>query len=322
VSGIRKARVVRALLFLHLLLFFWAVIFWGRGYVSLAHHRHEGVVYELTELFDPGHWSYADTTMFPMEACSLSVTGTVSVLWRGTLEQNLEQISRALQSPALFTNLSWVEGVRRSGNPEPTLVAWGTGEMLCSWFEPAPWDRPGQDRYGRDPFDVSLRIYNFDRLWLVWCEFIRIPPNFHVCGCGLPGWWVGRGAAALTPADVLERLHLYRRGSVSRGYLLAALGMPPRDFAHFINPLAEGEFFWLLPRPSSSWGPYDTPYIFGLLFLAMVTAPYRYLFYLPLALVPSALAWPFAAIYAFFLLGSWVWCAARWRRLGRRALSS
>jgi len=334
-SQTRKLRLLRALLFLHLFLFVWAVVFWGAGYVSLAHHRHEGVVYELIELFDPDYWPHRGSTMVPRWVRSVSIPGnrddgdwSVRILWRGTLEQNLERLSQtrkySAEHPAgrlmvtdLFANLSWVEGVRRSGNPEPTLIAYGTGKAMYDWWE----ERPGQvPRWGRDPFDVSLRIYNFNRFWLVWSRLTQTPPNVHVhtpgWGYGLSDWPVAFGREALPAADIFARLSLFQRGGVSPGFLLRALATPPRDIRHFISPLTQCELApWLFPRLD---GPWDMLYAFTMLGLLVPTVPYRYLFYLPLALVPRALAWPFAVLYALLLLGSWLGCAVWWWRLGRQ----
>lgn len=303
-----KRKMLKVLLFLHLFLLVGGVLAWGKGYVSLAYHRYQGVLYEITALLAPYQWhsqkktpGWREFDIFPLETDLLHVSvydpeepgfTDLLIIWQGTLEENL----RTLQPPEAVNSLVWVEGVERSGNKEPTLIAWGTV--------------------------VSQHIYNLDRLWLVFYSFRdssggRISPQLrrmhtadyrvaYISRLGsltrVPWGWEGE---KLTSTDILERIRPYRPGVMPINYRLEVLHTQP----------AENEIFWLFPRPYGGAG-WDTPYIFALWGLAIATTPYRYLAYLPLMVVPRVLVWPVAVLWGMLLLASWVWGVVvywRWR---------
>jgi hypothetical protein len=106
----------------------------------------------------------------------------------------------------------------------------------------------------------------------------------------------------LTSKEILERLRLYRPGFMPVDYRLSILGASPagEDILWPQVPGGSGiwEYHWLVLIP-----------------LAIVTYPYRILFYLPLLLSPRILVWPVAVLWGALWIVGWVWCIVAYRRL-------
>ncbi|MBT9155110.1 MAG: hypothetical protein DDT37_00075 [Firmicutes bacterium] len=331
-----KTKTLPTLFFIHLLLFPLAVLFWGMGYVSLAHHRYQGVLYEITALLAPHHWHQDDifpNQLFHLGANALFVPAVeypaigepidirrdhLLIFCQGTLEENL----RARQPPEAVSRLVWVEGVEHSGNELPTLIAWGASDVQGFWthvgFTPEPRSFRGLARF-------SQRIYNIGDLWLVFYNFqdksgVYLRPDYHgIMHTTSPHpasvWLLGSlqrvswgwEGERLSSTDILERLRPYQPGVMPIGYRLRVLRAAPNDLEIFW-PL------WPFPAPTGGSGIWEYSWMV-LVPLQVVVTPYRYLFYLPLVLAPRILVWPVAVLWALLLLGSWVWCFALWRRL-------
>ena len=336
-----RTRTLTTLFLIHLLLFPLAVLFWGMGYLSLAHHRYQGVIYEITALLAPSYWHPQQLRspggLFPLSIKALRVCSVnyptmedpldtrrdhLLIFWQGALEENL----RVLQPPEAVNSLVWVEGVERSGNEALTLIARGAVDLVGLWGA-----GPSGYPYIRGVGRFSQQLYNLGSLWLVFYSFRDksgdyIEPQFDIMHKAMPYWaslwnlgslhrvsWGGEGER-LTSTDILERIRPYRPGVMPIGFRLGILRTAP----------TESEIFWpLWPFPEPRGGSGIWEYSWLVLFpLRVVATPYRYLFYLPLLLVPRILVWPVAVLWALLLLGSWVWCFAFWHRLRRSAPAS
>jgi len=336
-----RTRILTTLFLIHLLLFPLAVLFWGVGYVSLSHHRYQGVIYEITALLAPSYWHpqqiRSPDGLFPLSINALRVCSVnypamddpletrrdhLLIFWQGTLEENL----RVLQPSEAVNSLVWVEGVERSENEVLTLIASGAVDLEELWGA-----GPSGYPYIRGVGMFSQQIYNLGSLWLVFYSFRDksgdyIVPQFDIMHRARPysaslfilgslhrvSWgWEGE---RLTSTDILERIRPYRPGVMPIGFRLGILRTAP----------TESEIFWpLWPFPEPHGGSGIWEYSWIVLFpLRVVATPYRYLFYLPLVLAPRILVWPVAVLWALLLLGSWIWCFASWRRLRILAPSS
>jgi hypothetical protein len=313
---------VKVLLFLHLFLFPAAVLLWGKGYVALARHLSEGVLYEITAVLNPYHWYMdrlediikgGDNPLFMYKTGVLNIPVNdltepgftdLLIIWGERLEDNF----RYLQSPEALDSLVWVEGVELTGNREPTLIAYGTAELDREW--------QSRETVGAPTFHgtavVSQRVYNLDRLWLIFYGILDsagrpvMPyrePVIRRAGVGIVPMdspaerWIPR---ARTSVELLERLRTYRPGVMPVGYRLRVA---------------------LIAQPAESWFPvprggWETLFLISGFILVIVTTPYRMPFYLPLLLSPRLLVWPVAVLWAMVWMASWVWClVAAYRRV-------
>lgn len=270
-----KTKTLPTLFLIHRLLFPLAVLFWGMGYVSLAHHRHQGVLYEITALLAPSNWHQDDifpSQLFPLSINALYVVSAnypamddpaetrqdhLLIFWQGALEENL----RDLQPPEAVSSLVWVEGVERSGNELPTLIAWGAAD-LQGLRHGHPFG--GQNYQGLGRF--SHRIYNLGSLWLVFYsirdksgDYIRPEFDSQIMRSArtnpallwllgslqrMSSYWEGE---RLTSTDILERLRPYQPGVMPIGYRLRILRALPNHLEIFW-PL------WPFPMPTGGSG--------------------------------------------------------------------
>ena len=322
-----------ALSLTHLLLFPVAVLFWGMGYLSLAYHRSQGVIYEITALLAPSYWhsqnSRSPDGLFPLRVDTLYIPSAnnsategdaikgrdhLLIFWQRPLEENL----RILQPLEAVNSLVWVEGTARSGNEVLTRIACAAVDLQGIW-QVEPFGGASFRGVGR----FSQQIYNLGSLWLVFYSFRNalgdnILPQFDIMHRARPhaaslwrlgslrrtSWgWEGE---RLTSTDIVQRIRLYQPGVIPIGFRLGMLRTAPE----------EGEVFWpLLPFPEPRGGSGIWEYSWIVLFpLRVVATPYRYLFYLPLVLAPRILVWPVAVLWTLLLLGSWVWCFLQARR--------
>ena len=310
--------LAKVLLLLHLFLFPAAVLMWGKGYVGLVRHLHEGVVYEIAAILSPYRWYPrgdhpwegilvgGDAGMFHSltemlwvimnDPPELGVADHLLIIWGERLEEKF----RYLQPPEALSSLVWLEGVERTGNREPTLIAYGTAELDGEWQTTEILGGP--TFHGRAFF--SQRVYNLERLWLVFYGILDsagtpvmpyLDPVIRRKGVEIitpmnspAEMWLFR---ARTSVELLERLRAYRPGVM------------PVDYRLRVALIAQPAEFWF-PVPRGGW---ETLFlVIGFIF-AIVTAPYRILFYLPLMLSPRLLVWPVAVLWGALWVASWLW---------------
>jgi hypothetical protein len=150
-TGGWKKNLLKLLLGLHVLLLPAAVLLWGKGYVALTRHLHEGVLYEITSILSPYQWykfdyrfgsvigSGGDATLFrsatgdmlyvPVSDTEESGFSDLIIIWGEQMDEDF----RYIQPPESPGSLVWVEGVERMGNKEPTLIVYGTVELEREW---------------------------------------------------------------------------------------------------------------------------------------------------------------------------------------------
>jgi hypothetical protein len=321
-GDIWKKTLFKVLLGLHIFLFPAAVLAWGKGYIVLARNLSEGVLYEITAVLNPYHWYMdrlediikgGDNPLFMYKTAVLNIPVNdltepgftdLLIIWGDRLEDNF----RYIQSPEALDSLVWVEGVELTGNREPTLIAYGTAELDREW--------QSRETVGAPTFHgtavVSQRVYNLDRLWLIFYSILdsagrpvvpyRDPVIRRHAGVGIVPMdspaerWIPR---VRTPVELLERLRAYRPGVM------------PVDYRLRVALIAQPAESWF-PVPRGEW---ETLFlVIGFIF-AIVTAPYRILFYLPLLLSPRILVWPVAVLWGALWIVGWGWWIVAYRRL-------
>jgi hypothetical protein len=318
-----KGKAIRALLLLHIILLPASMLLWGKGYIALARHLHEGILYEITSILSPYRWHLdrwedlvtggSNPPLFWTKTDLLSVPVSdpaelgfpgLDIIWGERLEEDF----RYLQPPDALDSLVWVEGVERTGNREPTLIAYGTTELEGEWQSTEIIGGPTYHGMAV----LSQRVYNLDCLWLIFyttrdlagkpvmpydVPVIRKTRYGHwIAPIGSPGErWIPKG---LTSMEILERISTYRPGVMPIGYRLRVLSAMP------------GETWFWIPR-----GFNETLFLIIYTGLAVATTPHRILFYLPLVLAPRILVWPVAIFWAMLWIAGWSWSIACYRRL-------